>query len=255
MTGLISTTLRCFKNALGLHAPEAPAPRLNLGCGHDYREGYVNIDLNSAHKVDLQSDVADLRAIADNSCTEVLAQDVLEHLGRHRSQTALREWNRVLQSGGALFLRVPSLLDLLGLLQHPDWQSYEQQKRLIQCLYGTQGYEGDFHLNGYTEITLRQELADAGFTITRLDVEDGWLFTVTAYKTRHAPPDPILSTDSDQAFLEQAYLRLLGREPDASGLQHYLALLAQGIDREAVLDTIAQSEESRHRHAPEDKNA
>jgi len=95
--------------------PYTEGIRLNLGCGNDYREGWVNIDMNAdAHKVDLHSDVTLLKDVADQSCVEVLAQDVLEHIPRLRGMTALQEWNRVLCEGGWLTLRVPSLVHLLA---------------------------------------------------------------------------------------------------------------------------------------------
>lgn len=219
--------------------------RLNLGCGSDYREGYVNVDLNTAHKVDLVSDVTWLKDVADQSCTEILAQDVLEHIPRSRGATALCEWNRVLRQGGWLTLRVPSLVHLLGLLTDPERQEVGAQKQLIQCLYGTQGYEGDFHFNGYTEVTLRHDLSQAGFEMGALRVVDHWLFEADACKARHVAPDPVLRMASDTEFLDAAYQRLLGRAPDQEGADYYRSMLSQGIVREAVLESLASSDEHR----------
>lgn len=221
-----------------------PGKKLNLGCGNDYREGYVNVDMNTSHRVDLVSDVTWLKTIADGSCAEVLAQDVLEHIPRARGATALKEWNRVLERGGKLRLRVPSLIHLLGLLKDENRQSVQEQKQLIQCLYGTQGYEGDFHFNGYTEVTLRQELLTAGFELTQLKIVDEWLFDAEAHKVQHRAPDAVLHIAADEDFIASLFKTLLGRAPDPDGLAYYLAVLKNGITREAVQESIASSEEA-----------
>lgn len=219
--------------------------KLNLGCGNDYREGYVNVDMNTSHRVDLVSDVTWLQSVADQSCAEVLAQDVLEHIPRSRGATALHEWNRVLRPGGRLTLRVPSLLHLLDLLRDPARQGLDEQKQLIQCLYGTQGYDGDFHFNGFTEVTLRHGLAQAGFEVAALRIIDHWLFEADAAKVRHVAPDPVLRIGTDEDFLDVAYQRLLGRAPDPEGAKYYRLMLSQGIVREAVLESLASSDEHR----------
>lgn len=221
--------------------------KLNLGCGFDYREGYINVDMNPSHKVDLISDVTWLRAIPDGSCAEIVAQDVLEHIQRLRGGTALREWNRVLQEGGRLTLRVPSLVHLLGLISNPARQSLKEQRTLIQCLYGTQGYEGDFHFNGFTEVTLRGDLSEAGFKIADLKIMDEWLFDVIAVKVSNIAPDSILRVDSDAEFIDAVYRTLLGRELDEEGRAYYLRILASGIVREAVIKTVKASDEFRSR--------
>jgi len=226
--------------------PYTEGIRLNLGCGNDYRDGWINVDMNGeTHKVDLQSDVTLLKEVKDKSCAEVLAQDVLEHIPRLRGSTALQEWNRVLCIGGWLTLRVPSLVHLLGLLTAKERQSIAEQKQLIQCLYGTQAYDGDFHLNGFTEVTLRHELQQAGFEVGTIRIIDEWLFDVDACKLRHVTPDPLLCVVSDEEFVDAAFQRLLGRVPDIQGAQYYLAVLRSGITREAVLETLATSDEHR----------
>src|SRR4051794_7895478 len=66
--------------------------RLNLGCGFDIREGYLNVDVNDFHKPDLVCDITNLRDLPANYFDEVLAQDVLEHIPRLKTQDTLAEW-------------------------------------------------------------------------------------------------------------------------------------------------------------------
>jgi predicted SAM-dependent methyltransferase len=222
-----------------------PGIKLNLGCGFDHRAGYVNVDLNHEHAPDLVSDATRLDAVADSVCAEVLAQDMLEHLPRAKAETALREWNRVLQPQGRLLIRVPSLVHLLKLLSDGHRQGVEQQLELIQCLFGTQAYDGDFHLNGFTEVTLRHLLQQCGFKVQSISLVDEWMFDVLATKQRHERPDPMLLLASDGDFVEQAYLKVLQRPADAEGRAYYVKTLGSGIARETVIATLQSSDEYR----------
>lgn len=165
-------------------APFDPAawPRLlNLGCGWDKRDGHLNIDLHAYHEPDMVADVRCLPMLPDAYYDGAVAQDVLEHLTRGDGPIALREWARVVRVGGFLELRVPNLLGLAVLLSSRT--AIPQQKELIQCLFGTQAYNGDFHQNGYTEVLLRHELWEAGFGEAEFRTRDEWLFDVTAIRT------------------------------------------------------------------------
>ena len=222
---------------------QPPGLKLNLGCGFDIRSGYVNIDANDEHHPDLVSDVANLSALADSVASEALAQDVLEHLPRAKASTALREWNRVLQPSGTLILRLPSIVHLLRLLEDKRYQDVATQQRLIQCMYGTQGYDGDFHLNGFTEVTLRHHLTEAGFSVTSLKIVDDWMFEVHAQKVQHVVPDPMLRLPTDKEFLHAIYKSFFQRSVDPDGESYYLKVMAGGIVREAVLEALKNSEE------------
>jgi hypothetical protein len=48
---------------------------------------------------------------------------------------------------------------------------------------------------------------------------------------------------SDNAFIESAFLEILGRRPDLDGLNHYRRVLADGLGRTAVLLDIMRSDE------------
>lgn len=166
--------------------PGAHPRKLNLGCGFDKRPGYVNVDFRDFHEPDLVADVRDLSLLPDGYYDEVLAQDVLEHLPRADAPPALREWARVLVDGGVLRLRVPNLIGLLDLLA--EKRTLGDQEELVQCLYGTQAYTGDWHCNGFTELTLRHYLHEAGFPRPEFEPFDEWMFDITVRKERAEGP-------------------------------------------------------------------
>lgn len=79
-------------------------------------------------------------------------------------------------------LRVPNLIGLLELFLWKDKQSIEDQEVLVQCLFGTQAYDGDWHLTGFTEILLKHYLEKAGFCQIEFKNKDHWLFDVSCKK-------------------------------------------------------------------------
>lgn len=180
--------------------------RVNLGCGFDVRDGYLNVDFAEGHDPDLVADVRHLDLLPSALYEEVLAQDILEHLPRADARPALLEWARLLRPGGLLRLRVPDLIGLLGLLGRR--RALEEQHELVQCLYGTQAYPGDYHLNGFTEVLLRHMLHDAGFTDVVLSHRDEWLFEVTA--VRSSDPGPLAL--GDLPFMDLPAARTQGLE-------------------------------------------
>jgi predicted SAM-dependent methyltransferase len=176
--------------------------RLNLGCGFDYRRGFLNVDLNAFHKPDLVADVRDLRELPTGYYDELVAEDVLEHLGRTETQSTLLEWSRVLRLGGVIRLRVPDLRGLLALIADPARQSIEEQERLVRSLFGTQNYTGDYHQTGFTEVLLRHFLEEAGFSDLQITGRDGWLFEVQGTKRRAPTPvtAPAVVALADSAY-------------------------------------------------------
>lgn len=156
---------------------EHPA-RLNLGCGYDKRPGYLNVDFKDFHDPDLVGDVRSLPELPSGRYEEVVAQDVLEHLERADGPVALAEWRRLTAPGGRLVLRVPDLPSMLRWLRDED--DAEHHRRVIQHMFGTQAYNGDFHLNGYTELLLCDELFRAGFGAIEMELRDGWLWELQA---------------------------------------------------------------------------
>jgi hypothetical protein len=82
--------------------------KLNLGCGSQILEGWVNVD-----KFGTPDQVFDLETFpwpwADNSVDEILLSHVLEHLGQTPLVfiTIMRELYRVCRDGASLHIRVP----------------------------------------------------------------------------------------------------------------------------------------------------
>ena len=222
--------------------------RINLGCGLDKREGFLNIDINASGDPDLVCDITNLQSLPSAYFEYAIAQDVLEHIQRLKIRNTLKEWNRILKIGGVLELQLPNVVGLLTLLTKKENKSPIMQEKLLQCLFGTQGYVGDFHYFGFTDILIKSLLESTGFVIEELTIKDEWLFLVRARKTFDCPIEEIFHLN-DRDFVTEVYKTFLGRLPDEGGLQYYLKILKDGITREAVIESIKDSEEYKTKHA------
>jgi SAM-dependent methyltransferase len=81
------------------------ADKLNLGCGLDIREGWVNLDSAELPGVDVVHDLTVVPLpFEDDRFSEVLCQDVLEHVDY---APVLRDLHRVLRPGGRVLIRSP----------------------------------------------------------------------------------------------------------------------------------------------------
>lgn len=79
--------------------------RLNLGCGTDIREGWVNLDVAPLPGVDVVHDLRELPLpFEPDRFVEVLCKDVLEHL---EYSAVLRDLHRVMAPGGRLIVEAP----------------------------------------------------------------------------------------------------------------------------------------------------
>jgi predicted SAM-dependent methyltransferase len=186
--------------------PATAPKRLNLGCGYDHREGFLNVDLHEFHNPDLLADVTKLDMLPDGIYEEIIAQDVLEHLPRTETVNVLREWSRLLRVGGRLHLRVPSVIDLAELMKKPEHQNIAQQELFVQCLFGTQAYTEDTHYTTFTEPLLRHYLAEAELAPDTWGIRDEWLFEVDA--VRIDPPPPAAPAAPPRGRLSQIAERL-----------------------------------------------
>lgn len=78
--------------------------KLNIGCGEDTLEDYVNIDIRNVDGVDMVRDVTDLPLpFKDESIIEIKAIDIVEHL--LKVVPFIDECGRILVKGGILAIR------------------------------------------------------------------------------------------------------------------------------------------------------
>jgi len=120
--------------------------KLNLGCGTRIIKGFHNIDKYVDHPDIKKYDISNL-PYKDASVDYVVASHVIEHIGRLKWQTAVKEWVRVLKKGGRMQIKFPEIDKLCkAILNCPSESRWE---RLNMILYGGQGHSGQYHYSGF----------------------------------------------------------------------------------------------------------
>lgn len=86
--------------------------KLNVGCGTDYKKGWINIDNNSddnIEKLDLNWDLRNPLPFDDNSIDFIFNEHFFEHLTVEEAQPIMKDFERVLKPGGAMRIAMPDL--------------------------------------------------------------------------------------------------------------------------------------------------
>jgi predicted SAM-dependent methyltransferase len=155
--------------------------KLNLGCGTDIKEGFLNIDIRTLEGVGLVMDVSNLDShFTDDSVDEIDAYDVLEHFSFTRTTDILKNWISKLKSGGKIIVRVPDLQKILTELTTSKLPIFEAQR----LVYGGQDYPHNFHCAGFTQGMLEGLLLGCGCTqiIQVVKEPDSHNITIVALK-------------------------------------------------------------------------
>jgi hypothetical protein len=90
----------------------APVVKINVGCGINLVEGYINVDIQAEEEGVVPDLVADAKAIPlpDGCADEVMAIHLFEHLALWECEGVLIEWRRLLKHRGMLVLELPDII-------------------------------------------------------------------------------------------------------------------------------------------------
>jgi len=140
--------------------------RLHLACGHDYTEGYINIDFYAPEDAvcDARFDVMKL-PYPDNSVDEIKAFHIIEHFHFFEIQEVLKEWCRVLKPGGRLWIETPDFLESCRSFVEgsPSMHIEDWRILLYNHFFAHAWVPGQTHKFLFTETQLRTNLSWAGF--------------------------------------------------------------------------------------------
>ena len=155
---------------------------LNVGCGsrtyQEYPTGYLctNMDERATlNAVDIVDDVTDLSMFASGEFSYVLASDILEHFPISKTESILKEWVRVLKTGGLIEFRVPNLAEIC------KQYSGSNARHISWLLYGGQDYSGNFHYVCFDKNLLTEYCTLVGLSVIEYR-EEGTNFILLAKK-------------------------------------------------------------------------
>jgi predicted SAM-dependent methyltransferase len=145
--------------------------KLNLGCGLDKKQGYINIDIRREVNPDLIWNLENIPyPFETNSVEEIIAKDVLEHIPFRKVENILKEWFRILKPQGKLYIQTP---DLIAICYKVILNNNYTWKDISYWVYGGQDYNENFHKSGFTIPTIRKLLESIGFKIEKIENDGG----------------------------------------------------------------------------------
>jgi predicted SAM-dependent methyltransferase len=137
--------------------------KLDMGGGVFPREGYLNVDpYNGA---------ADFTApmwavpLPDGSVESIWSSHSLEHVTKFQVVPTLKEWERLLVSGGTIEIEVP---DLEWVCKNWLWRKSNDWH--MDTIFGQATNEGEIHRTGFTREIMQSYIDQTGLKLVHFDV-------------------------------------------------------------------------------------
>ena len=182
--------------------------KLNLGCGSNKIEGWVNVDLVEEFKPDLLHDISLPFPYKDNSVDEILAKDILEHFDKYLRYVVFYEWARILKIGGIITIVVPNFPKVIRRYFKYSFNTF-LDRIFGETMRDSERYIGHFgiHKYGYSEDTLKKFVQEFGLKPIKIEKYHA-NFTLVASKLEHIKKE---SVDNMKIYLSDNDNGLDGR--------------------------------------------
>jgi len=132
--------------------------KLNLGCGGDYKEGYINVDAFDKTVADKIMYAYDLK-FDDNTFNEIILYQLIEHLGIVGSIHCLSECFRVLKPGKKIIIETPDIKKSFEIYLK---NGREGRKNILPWIYGVD-IPGMVHRFCYPDDLIDEILLQIGY--------------------------------------------------------------------------------------------
>jgi predicted SAM-dependent methyltransferase len=137
--------------------------KLHIG-GKQRAAGWEVLNANPAPYVDHVCNATDLSRFADGTFSEIYASHVVEHFDYNKELVAsLKEWWRIMEPGGKIYISVPDLDVLAELLLAKNKYTVDVRFEVMRMIFGGHVDKYDYHVVGLNEEFLTEFLKMAGF--------------------------------------------------------------------------------------------
>jgi predicted SAM-dependent methyltransferase len=110
-----------------------PEPKLQVGCGPNSLEGWLNADLIYG---DIYVNATKKLPFGDNTLNFVFCEHLIEHFSKKEGFRLLKESYRVLKIGGIIRITTPDLQKLIRL--YFDTNQFAKREDCIRVIYGSE---------------------------------------------------------------------------------------------------------------------
>lgn len=87
--------------------------KVNIGCGNDIREGFINIDIDKSVNADKHCNIEEGLPFKDNSVDYIYTRHCLEHIHQEKFNFVLEEIRRVCRDKAIVEIHVPYFTNVL----------------------------------------------------------------------------------------------------------------------------------------------
>jgi predicted SAM-dependent methyltransferase len=145
--------------------------KYHLGCGTQYKEGYINVDNPpSQHSIAIvRADIyGDLISVPLELCEEIRSHHVFEHFNYMESVALLIKWTKALELQGKLIIDIPDLEVLSQeLLNSINKNDTRRIFKIVRLMCGSHEADWAFHVNAWTLSSLSYILEKFGFELVQ----------------------------------------------------------------------------------------
>lgn len=137
--------------------------KLNIGCGRDYRKGFINIDAREGIGADIVHDINKPFPFKTGTIDEIVAQDVIEHLTVEQQKPVLAELSRILSGKGKVQIRIPDNEDI--------WKRFsDDPETKYHFVFGDTSESGIWgaHKSGHTPESFTRLAAMSGLKLSKV---------------------------------------------------------------------------------------
>lgn len=146
--------------------------KLNLGCGPDIKEGYVNIDTCPLDSRVIQKDIRNLD-FPSESVDEIYAKDIIEHMSLSDFREAVKNWSKICKSGAKVFIQTICWDSIIKAYYANVWDL----ETVIYMLFAGKNWvdgverQEDFHKSVYSAELINKILNENNFSIERVEFD------------------------------------------------------------------------------------